>query len=197
MLKMRVLYEFLPQNFDYLEEFLQSIHYSLLNNDQKSIEIRNKTNKYIQEAKRTWLDLYFNTYITKIQAYDQQYQYEFKQIESHIMKSTNTDNALSTIKKIEESMTDQINQIKENISNQMSSFQKKLLQNRQRSSSSTQKTMISTSPKPYLDLISNYFDKLQWNTLSYGKIIFFLLYVLYKKIILSRIYSLRSINDQT
>ena len=184
MLKMRVLYEFLPQNFDYLEEFLQPIHYSSLNNDRKSIEIRNKTNKYIQEAKRTWLDLYCNTYITKIQAYDQQYQYEFKQIESQIMKSASTDNALSMIKKIEDSMTDQTNQIKENIYNQMSSFQKKLLQNRQRSSSSsstTQKTMISTSPKPYLDLISNYFDKFQWNHLSYGKIILFLLYVLYRK----------------
>ncbi|CAF5084128.1 unnamed protein product, partial [Rotaria magnacalcarata] len=45
-----------------------------------------------------------------------------------------------------------------------------ILQNRQRSSST--KNVIGVSPEPYLDLISNPFDKRQWNYLSLGKIIF-------------------------
>ncbi|CAM4931088.1 unnamed protein product, partial [Rotaria socialis] len=40
------------------------------------------------------------------------------------------------------------------------------LQNRQRSSST--KNVIGVSPEPYLDLISNPFDKRQWNYLSFG-----------------------------
>ncbi|CAF1393904.1 unnamed protein product, partial [Rotaria magnacalcarata] len=41
-----------------------------------------------------------------------------------------------------------------------------ILQNRQRSSST--KNVIGVSPEPYLDLISNPFDKRQWNYLSFG-----------------------------
>ncbi|CAF3328637.1 unnamed protein product [Rotaria socialis] len=40
------------------------------------------------------------------------------------------------------------------------------LQNLQRSSST--KNVIGVSPEPYLDLISNPFDKRQWNYLSFG-----------------------------
>ncbi|CAF4889921.1 unnamed protein product, partial [Rotaria socialis] len=46
----------------------------------------------------------------------------------------------------------------------MASFRRIILQNRQRSSST--KIVIGVSPEPYLDLISNPFDKRQWNYLS-------------------------------
>ena len=171
MLKMRILCKFLPPNFDHLEQFLRSIHYSPLNNNRKCIEMKNKRDKYIQEAKRTWLNIYFNAYITKIQSCDRQYEYEYIQVESQIMNSTvTTDNASSLIKEIKNYMTDQTDKLKENIYNQMTSFRKKLLQDRQRSSSST-KTMVGVSPEPYLDLICNHFDKRQWNYLTYGKIV--------------------------
>ncbi|CAF4569796.1 unnamed protein product, partial [Rotaria socialis] len=42
----------------------------------------------------------------------------------------------------------------------MASFRKIILQNRQRSSST--KNTIGVSPEPYLDLISNPFNKSQW-----------------------------------
>ena len=167
MLKMRILCKFLPQNFDHLQQFISPIHYAPLNSDRKSTEIRNKHDKYIREAKRTWLNIYFNAYITKIQVYDRQYQNCFTQIESQIRNSSGnviTDNA----KKLKDYMIDQTNKLKENISKQISIFRKKLLQDRQRSSSST-KTMVGVSPEPYLDLICNHFDKRQWNYLSFGK----------------------------
>ncbi|CAF5175679.1 unnamed protein product, partial [Rotaria magnacalcarata] len=48
----------------------------------------------------------------------------------------------------------------------MASFRRIILQNRQRSSST--KNVIGVSPEPYLDLISNPFNKRQWNYLSLG-----------------------------
>ncbi|CAF2215070.1 unnamed protein product [Rotaria magnacalcarata] len=48
----------------------------------------------------------------------------------------------------------------------MASFRRIILQNRQRSSST--KNVIGVSPEPYLNLISNPFDKRQWNYLSFG-----------------------------
>ncbi|CAF1508153.1 unnamed protein product [Rotaria magnacalcarata] len=48
----------------------------------------------------------------------------------------------------------------------MASFRRIILQNRQRSSST--KNVIGASPESYLDLISNPFNKRQWNYLSLG-----------------------------
>jgi hypothetical protein len=166
MLKMRVLCKFLPQNFDHLQQFISPIHYSPLNSDRKSTEIRNKHEKYIREAKRTWLNIYFSAFITKIQVYDRQYQNCFRRIESQIKNSSGsviTDNA----KKLKDYMTDQTNKLKENIFKQVSSFRKNLLADRQHLSSSME-NMIGVSPEPYLNLITNHFDKRQWNYLCYG-----------------------------
>ena len=62
LLEMRILCKFLPQNFDQLENFIGSINYLPLNNNQKSIQIKNNRYKIIQEAKRNWLNLFFNVY---------------------------------------------------------------------------------------------------------------------------------------
>ncbi|CAF4885313.1 unnamed protein product, partial [Rotaria socialis] len=59
---MRVLCKFLPKNFDQLEEFITPMIYSPLNNDQKTIEVRNKRYKTIQEAKRICLNVFLNSY---------------------------------------------------------------------------------------------------------------------------------------
>jgi hypothetical protein len=57
-----------------------------------------------------------------------------------------------------------------------SSFRRVLLQNRQRSAST--KNTIGVSPEPYLDLISNPFDRRQWNQLSLGNTFQFLSHLL-------------------
>jgi hypothetical protein len=61
--------------------------------------------------------------------------------------------------------------LQKDIYNEMSSFQRITIQNRQRSSSTTKNT-IGVSPEPYLDLMCNPFDTRQWNHLSLGKLNF-------------------------
>ncbi|CAF2121989.1 unnamed protein product [Rotaria magnacalcarata] len=56
MLETRIHCKFLLQNFDQLEDFISSIDYLPLNNNQKAIEMKNKRYKIIQEAKRQWLN---------------------------------------------------------------------------------------------------------------------------------------------
>jgi hypothetical protein len=64
MIEMRILCKILPKNFDDLENFIDSINYLPLNNNndnnQNSIQIKNKRYKFIQETKRTLLNNSFN-----------------------------------------------------------------------------------------------------------------------------------------
>ncbi|CAF3135016.1 unnamed protein product [Rotaria sp. Silwood2] len=143
MLEMRVSCKLLPKNFDQLEDFIASIAYLPLNNDQKMIEVRNKRYKTIQEAKRIWLNIFLNAYEIQLQEYDQEYEYEFLQLESHLLNSIN-------------------------ITMKMRSLRGILIKNRQRSSS-TKKT-VGVWPEPYLDLLTNIFNRYEWNYLSFDSI---------------------------
>ncbi|CAF1627848.1 unnamed protein product [Rotaria magnacalcarata] len=161
MLEIRIHCKFLPQNFDHLENFISPIDYLPLNNNQKAIEIKNKRFRIIQEAKRQWLNYFLNIYEIKIQEYEQQYQNEFIQLES--LFSNNNDKTM--LNNIKGHINNRINRLKKDIYDKTASFRRIILQNRQRSSST--KNVIDVSPEPYLDLISNPFDKRQWNYLSF------------------------------
>ncbi|CAF1572474.1 unnamed protein product, partial [Adineta steineri] len=165
MLEIRIHCKFLPQNLVHLQSFMASISYVPLNNDQKSIEVKNKHYKIIQEAKRTWLNYILNTYEMKIIEYELQYQNEYIKLESYISKNMTT-TSTSVLNQVQEYMNCRISKLKNDIYNKMSSFRKVILQNRQRSSSI--KDVIGVWPEPYLDLISNPFDTRQWNYLSLG-----------------------------
>ncbi|CAF1666202.1 unnamed protein product [Rotaria magnacalcarata] len=164
----RIYCKFLAENFDQLDDFfLTSIDYLPLNRDTKIIEIKNKRYKIIQETKRHWLNYFLHIYEIKIQKYEQQYQNEFIKFES--LFSTNNDNMINDttlLNNINEYINTRINRLKKDIYNEMASFRRIILQNRQRSS--TTKTIVGVSSEPYLDLISNPFDKRQWNYLSLG-----------------------------
>ncbi|CAF5027400.1 unnamed protein product, partial [Rotaria socialis] len=125
----------------------------------------------IQETKRQWLNYFLNIYEIKIQEYEEQYQNEFIKLESLFSDNNNITNDTTTLNNIKEYINNRIIKFKKNIHDEMASFRKIILQNRQRSSS-TKKIIVGVSPEPYLDLISNPFDKRQWNYLSLGKIIF-------------------------
>ncbi|CAF4989337.1 unnamed protein product, partial [Rotaria magnacalcarata] len=114
-----------------------------------------------EEAKRQWLNYFLNIYDVKIQEYEQQYQNEFIQLES-LLSNNNNKTMLNNIK---EHINNRINRLKKDIYDKMASFRRIILQHRQRSSST--KNVIGVSPEPYLDLISNPFDKRQWNYLSF------------------------------
>ncbi|CAF4263437.1 unnamed protein product, partial [Rotaria magnacalcarata] len=162
MLEIRIYCKFLPLNFDQLENFISPTNYSPLNNTQKAIEMKNKHYKIIQEAKRQWLNYFLNIYEIKIQEYEQQYQNEFIKLRS--LFSNNNDTTM--LNNIKEYINNRINRLKKDIYDKMGSFRKIILQNRQRSSLT--KNVIGVSPEPYLDLISNPFNKSQWNYLSFG-----------------------------
>ena len=75
---------------------------------------------------------------------------------------------VSIVNRLKEYITYRTIQLKQNISVEISSSRSRLLRNRQRSSSS--KNKIGVSPEPYLDLIDNPFNTVQWNQLILGMI---------------------------
>ena len=80
-LQTRISIEYLPQNFDQLENFLSSDLYIPIIKDHLAVEFKQKRYKIIQEAKRTWLNLYIQAYQIKIQEYEHQYQQDLNQFE--------------------------------------------------------------------------------------------------------------------
>jgi len=165
MLEIRILNNFLPQNFDQLETVLRCINYSPLNNDQKSIQIKNKRYKIIQETKRTWLNIFLNIYEHQLQKYEHLYEYEFKQLETQLSNSITID-GISLLNKMKEYIAYRTKRLKQDITEKISSSRGIQLQNRQRSK--TTQNMIGVSPEPYLDLLNNPFNTLQWNQLILG-----------------------------
>ena len=73
MLEQRIICKLLPPNFDSLDHLIKSQIYTPLIHDMTSIEFTNQQNKIIQQIKRTWLNIYFNGYETKIQEYENLY----------------------------------------------------------------------------------------------------------------------------
>ena len=75
---------------------------------------------------------------------------------------------VSIVNRIKEYITYQTIQLKQKTSGEILSSRSRLLRNRQRSSLS--KNKIGVSPEPYLDLIDNPFNTVQWNQLTLGMI---------------------------
>ncbi|CAF3367311.1 unnamed protein product [Rotaria socialis] len=148
MLRMRILDKFLPQHFDDLEHFIAPNIYSPV------------------ITKRSWLNVILHAYEIKIQEYDRQYQYELIQLKSQLLKSM-TLNGESMFHHLNEYANSRTKKLKMDIHHRVSSYRKILLQNRQRSLSST-KNIIGVCPEPYLDLMSNPFNTNEWNHLSLG-----------------------------
>lgn len=168
LFQMRILYKFLPNNFDELQYFIAPIAYIPLNDNKKIIELKNKSFKTIQEAKRSWLFIFLKAYEMKLQHLEHQYQNEFLQLESQLLNSVTVD-GLSVFNQIKKYMISQTHKLKQQIYKNVSISRHMLLQMRQHSSLS-RKNMIGVSPEPYLDLISNPFNSCEWNYLSFGKI---------------------------
>lgn len=126
-LEMRILCHFLPHNFDHLQNFIAPIIYSPLNNERKAIQLKNQHYKIIQESKRLWLHIFLSTYEIKLREYDQQYQMIYIQLETLLLKNNTDVNGQSLFNQINQYMIYRTNQLKQDISNKMSSFRKKLL----------------------------------------------------------------------
>ncbi|CAF1297315.1 unnamed protein product [Adineta steineri] len=164
-LEMRILYQFLPENFNLLQSFISPINSVSLNNEQKSIQLKNERIRIIKEAKRKWLHLFLSAYEIKLLEYDMQYQDVLKQLESILSNNTSADNVV-LLNTINEYISYHTNRMKQDISNRMSSIRGKLIRNHRHSSSA--QNMISVSPEPYLDLVSNPFTTAEWHHLMLG-----------------------------
>ncbi|CAF1200198.1 unnamed protein product [Rotaria sp. Silwood1] len=166
MLEMRIQCKILPKHFDYLENFLGCINYLPFNDTQNRIEIKNKRFKLIQEAKRTWLFIFFSVYIHKLVKREQLYENEFKQLEIQLLNNKTTKDGVCFLSNMREYITYRTNRLKQDTTYEISSFRGILINNRQRSS--TAKNMIGVSPETFLHLLENPFITLQWNQLSLG-----------------------------
>ena len=125
---MQVFYTCLPKVFDQSEDFIGSIGYLPLNNNQCRIDMKNKHYKLIQEAKCAWLSIYLCMYEHQIQIQQQQYKHIYKQIEVQLLTVT-TNDSTTLFNKIDEYLTYQINQLKLEFSNQTYSIKCKILRN--------------------------------------------------------------------
>ncbi|CAF4038986.1 unnamed protein product [Adineta steineri] len=166
MLEVRILCQFLPENFNLLQNFISPFDSVSLNNEQKSIQLKNERIKIIKEAKRKWLHLYLWAHETKLQEYDLQYQEVLKQLETILSNNNINTDGVNLFNNINQYMSYRTNRMKQDITNKIPSFRGKLLRNRQRSSLT--KNMISVSPEPYLDLVSNPFTPPEWHHLMLG-----------------------------
>ena len=100
-------------------------------------------------------------YELELQTYEQNYQETLNEL------SINLQNELC-FSQINEYMRKRTKELKQQIINKIPACRRKLLRNYQRSSSSKQ-TTIGISPEPYLDLLSNPFNKHEWHYLSLDK----------------------------
>ncbi|CAF1656292.1 unnamed protein product, partial [Rotaria magnacalcarata] len=98
------------------------------------IEVRNKRYKTIQEAKRIWLNVFLNSYEVQLQEYDQRYENEFLQLQSHLLNNTNI-NGSCVYEQIQQHMNCQTNKLKQQVSMKIRSLRGILIKNRRRSSS--------------------------------------------------------------
>ena len=186
-LETHILCKFLPKNFDELEKFIAPINYVPVNNDRKVIELRNKRYKIIQETKRIWLNVNFHAYEIKLHEYEKQYQMALMTLKEKSLNNTNPviTNGLSQFDHIQQYLNFQTNKSIKDITNEMASYRRIILRNRQRSSSSSSSSVakdtmtIGLSPEPYLDLIMNPFNIRSWNYLSLGRIYFLLVYMMF------------------
>lgn len=153
LLELRVSCQFLPIEYDQLEEILQFNIYSSLPSDKshqlKYIQLQNQHFKTIQEAKRQWLNLSMSIYEIKLQTYEQQFQEKLNQFNQ-----------------LTEYMTIRTKELKQKIIDQIPIYQGKFIRNRQLATKT--RTTVGISPEPYLDLISNPFNKREWHFLSLG-----------------------------
>lgn len=175
ILELQVSCQFLPLYFHDLEKLITCHTCSPLNNQSKLIAINNHCFKIAQETKRRCLSLLLSIYEMKLQAHEQQYQQIFTDLKSVWSRHTSLQGEL-LLNQIEQCINNRTKELKQTITNKIPAYRGKLLRNRQRASLSPAQTVIGISPEPYLDVISNPFDRREWHYLSLGKSIFLTCY---------------------
>jgi hypothetical protein len=171
-LEIRVYSQFLPVEYDHLQDFIQSDMTVVTNARHKLIQINNQRLKIVQDTKRQWLGISLSIYEANLLTYEQQYKEILMELQSLLLRNTSLQGQ-TLFNHINEYMANRTKEFKQSVIRKIPGIRGRLLRNYQNLSPSATNTMIGVSPEPYLDLISNPFDRLEWHYLSLGISILF------------------------
>ncbi|CAF4782486.1 unnamed protein product, partial [Rotaria sp. Silwood2] len=165
-LQTRISIQYLPRNFDKLERFIASDHDLPLIKDTIAVEFKQKRYKIIQDAKRTWLNMYIEAYVSKIQEYEHQYQRDLNEFEL-----THINDMCINEKSLFRSFVDYINHrtnrmLQEIYCEKLPPYRKQLVRVRERLK--WPKKMVTVFPTVIFDILYHPFTPTQLAYLSRG-----------------------------
>lgn len=171
-LEAQVSIEFLPKNFDHLENFIISDDlYSPVVKDHVIIEFTQNQYKIVQEAKRTWLNIFLDTYEIQYQDYEHQYREELKKfqlISSNNIQRNITTTTTTLFYSFITYMNYRTNRMKQEIYyEKIPIYRRKLLCHRRRCLGS-KKELVNVRPTIILDLMRHPFSTTELAYLSRG-----------------------------
>jgi uncharacterized protein YbgA (DUF1722 family) len=168
-LEAQVSMEFLPINFDHLENFIVSDDlYSPVSKDQLIIEFKQNQYKIVQEAKRTWLNIFLDTYEIQYQDYEHQYQEEFKKIELLSSNNSQRNGTTTLFTSLIGYMNHRTNRMKQEIYSEIIPIYRRKLLCHCRQQLRSKKKVVNVRPTIILDLIRHPFTAIELAYLSKG-----------------------------
>ncbi|CAF5050322.1 unnamed protein product, partial [Rotaria sp. Silwood1] len=166
MLEQRILYQFLPPNFDQFEKITAPDFYWPPVADRTLVTIKRKRRTILKQGKRTLLNIFYVAYEYKIEEYEQQYQQGLKEFQSRFPNTIQI-NELSLIDAFKAYIVLHTNRIIHDILNKIAHFREIIEQRYQRSSST--KKMVGVSPEVTIDVLHCPFKPDELSYLSRGK----------------------------
>ncbi|CAF4020406.1 unnamed protein product [Rotaria sordida] len=165
MLEQRILYQFLPPNFDQFEKITAPDIYWPPIADQTLVDIRTKRRTILKRGKRNLLNLFYAAYEYKINAYQVQYKENLNQLELQLFTMIQI-NGMSLIDYFKAYMIHRTQTAIGNIFQKFSHFRQIIAQRYQRSS--TAKTMVGMSPEVIIDVLHCPYKYVELSHLSLG-----------------------------
>ncbi|CAF3847890.1 unnamed protein product [Rotaria sp. Silwood1] len=166
MLEQRILYQFLPPNFDQFEKITAPDFYWPHIADCTLVLIKRKRRNILKQGKRTLLNIFYAAYEYKIEEYEQQYQQGLKEFQSRFPNTIQI-NEISLIDAFKTYIVLHTNRIIHDILNKIAHFREIIAQRYQRSSST--KKMVGVSPEVTIDVLHCPFKADELSYLSLGE----------------------------
>ncbi|CAF1459948.1 unnamed protein product [Adineta steineri] len=160
-LEAQISIEFLPKHFDHLENFIAPQFYLPVIKNDPIIEYKQQRYKIIQEAKRTWFNIF-------VDACEIQYQEELKKFQMICVNDSQKNEYITLFTSCINYINHRTKRIKREIySEKIPVYRRKLLRHRQRHLKS-KKELVNVRPKIILDLIRHPFTSNELDYLSRG-----------------------------
>ena len=168
MLKERVFHQFLPLNFDQMEQYITTDDfYRPCISDQTLAEMKTKRRKILQQGKRATLQVYMYAYQFKINDSQQRYQQALNELELTFTYSKLTINGLTLFQALQAYMIHRTDRLKQEIHEKLSHYRQIIARHRQRSSMA--KKTVGVSPQVTVDVLHHTLNADELDFLSRGK----------------------------